>query len=849
MRKTIHLISQSGVSTPLPSSIELYESINNIINCAAFGEILVSNGFDFETNNTFIKTLNAHVKHNPLIIFSDKLSPIEISELIRNGVYVVYPQNEFKNLTQIVKKKTNEIFDFSNQNNDDKYLKLISKNLDEIIFEFEISSNHQSSWRLNYASRLIEEICGESRETCLSNQQLWWELLHPNDIDNFIRITKKSVLKRQIKTREYRIRHVKTGIYTWIRDTITPVFNDNTKVIKLYGVAKNIQKEKETELALEEANLFSENLFKTSPNILYVLDYNSGLMIQGLEKFASFLGFSTDEIKSMSDGVYSLIHEDDLVLVEQQEKQLADSQSDVVVPVEIRLKHKDGHFIWVNINSKVFKRNSDGIATHEIGSVADISKLKENEELFKGITLSSKAGILIIQDNKIRFANPATLQLLEFEQNELKDTVFTDIIDKEKIQEAIETHDDLISGRVETKRSGQLLKTKKGKTIEIEIISTQTTFQGKPAIISTFIDISYIKKAERTFKGLFDNSEDLIYIQSGEGKFIDVNNSVIKKYGYPKEKFIGETPGFLGYPGMNDIEKVKELTKQAWDEDKIVQFNWWGMKKDGSKFPKEVIIKPGYYFDQKVLIATGIDITDRQIADQEKSNLIEQLIEQNRDLEQFTYIISHNLRSPIVAILGLTQVLEIDSLSDENRELVEHITESTKGLDNIICDLGKTLSVRKHQDQIKEDCNLLEIIKKVNLTLSESINKSGVEFLIDVDDNLVFRSIKGYMQNIVYNLLSNAIKYRNKNVPLVIKIIGVYSPDQVVLKIEDNGIGLDKEKQGSKIFGLHERLHYHVDGKGIGLFLVKQQVDALGGKIDFESEVEKGTTFTVTIPL
>jgi signal transduction histidine kinase len=112
-----------------------------------------------------------------------------------------------------------------------------------------------------------------------------------------------------------------------------------------------------------------------------------------------------------------------------------------------------------------------------------------------------------------------------------------------------------------------------------------------------------------------------------------------------------------------------------------------------------------------------------------------------------------------------------------------------------------------------------------------------------------FFTIKSYFYSIFYNLILNSIKYKKENIPPVIKISSCKFEDRILLKFTDNGLGMDLQKSGEQVFGLYKRFHTHIEGKGMGLFMVKTQVEALGGKINISSEVNKGTEFLIQFPI
>lgn len=236
---------------------------------------------------------------------------------------------------------------------------------------------------------------------------------------------------------------------------------------------------------------------------------------------------------------------------------------------------------------------------------------------------------------------------------------------------------------------------------------------------------------------------------------------------------------------------------------------------------------------------------------EELKQTIDHLTEQNQDLQQFSYIISHNIRSPIARIAGLVDLIKIENASSGtiSPEIITHLEKAVTSLDTVIRDLNKILSIRKGISQTKEMVLFQEVLEWVMLTLESEIKQTHAKIYPDFDRYPAVYSVKAYVQSIMYNLVSNAIKYRKNDEPPEVQVCSYRKNDYVCLEVRDNGIGIDlKSIDPYKIFGLYQRMHTHVEGKGLGLYLVKSQVEALNGKIEVESEPMKGTKFIVYFP-
>ena len=238
----------------------------------------------------------------------------------------------------------------------------------------------------------------------------------------------------------------------------------------------------------------------------------------------------------------------------------------------------------------------------------------------------------------------------------------------------------------------------------------------------------------------------------------------------------------------------------------------------------------------------GIEVA-RQTRDLKQSN--QELVEQNTRLEQFGFIISHNLRAPVARLVGLSALLQFTDDSDEISEIVRLIVKSTHDLDQVIKDLTLILGIQKMNTKILSRIGLGSLLEKVLATLEPEINETKTKVISDFSELNNVTSLHPYMESIFYNLVSNAIKYRHPDRPPVIRVTSKHVDDYGLITFEDNGLGIDVEKYKDNLFNLYKRFHFHTEGKGMGLYLVKTQLMALGGKIEVDSKVDEGTRFSV----
>lgn len=226
----------------------------------------------------------------------------------------------------------------------------------------------------------------------------------------------------------------------------------------------------------------------------------------------------------------------------------------------------------------------------------------------------------------------------------------------------------------------------------------------------------------------------------------------------------------------------------------------------------------------------------------------QELINYNGQLEQFAFITAHNLRAPIARLLGLTNIFDTENLANEfNATVIDKIHITSENLDTVIKDLNLILEIKKGYRE-KESINLPEKLSKVLQILEMPIKESQAEIIADFGEISEVIAIGAYIDSILYNLLSNAIKYKAMERKPIIHIrTFIENKNLICLSITDNGLGIDLDNYGEKIFGMYKRFHLHVDGKGLGLYLTKTQVEAMGGEIKIESKLNEGTTFKILL--
>ena len=248
------------------------------------------------------------------------------------------------------------------------------------------------------------------------------------------------------------------------------------------------------------------------------------------------------------------------------------------------------------------------------------------------------------------------------------------------------------------------------------------------------------------------------------------------------------------------------------------------------------------------VLSSGDDVTEKKFREKAIKETVIKLEKSNEQLEGFAYMATHDLRAPVANLMALLNLYNKEIPEDEeNKFIFQKFEESVKILNNTLGDLIDIVAVNKNKFDEKNDINIEETLKDVMESVKEDINKSGIVVNFDFSKCNEVSYPASQFRSILINMLTNAIKYRSPDKKAQVEITSSIENGFVRLDFADNGLGIDLKKYGSKLFQMNKRFHVGTEGKGIGLFIIKSQVEAMGGKVGIISEPGTGTTFSVFI--
>ncbi|MHB8209398.1 sensor histidine kinase [Mucilaginibacter sp.] len=362
-----------------------------------------------------------------------------------------------------------------------------------------------------------------------------------------------------------------------------------------------------------------------------------------------------------------------------------------------------------------------------------------------------------------------------------------------------------------------------------------------------------MKNIDKILESVIANTKDGVMITSLDiipdrgPVVVYINEAFSQITGYSSEDMVGGSPRIL-YGSKTDKNELNRLW-QAMENRESCEMELIYYTKYGSEYWAQTLVYAAQDNIGNYSHFVGIikDITARKKHEMENERLIKDLTGKIKDLRQFTYITSHNLRSPLTNLLGLVSLTEGIEIEDETLRTIHASFKTTaESLIETVDDLMEILDTKEDQDIKIEEIVVSDVLNYIQDQLISLTHDTRPIIICDFEEAPVINFHKVYFDSIISNLFTNAIKYRSPVRRLHINVATCIVDNQVVLTFEDNGIGLDVERHKNRIFGFYQKFHDNPDSKGLGLYLVKSQMEKLGGTVAIESKLNEGTKLILT---
>lgn len=589
------------------------------------------------------------------------------------------------------------------------------------------------------------------------------------------------------------------------------------------------------------------------------------------------LGYEKSEVEPSYENFFKNIHPDDKEQVEQRFKNAVDSTEPI--QTECRILNKDNTLRYM-LSQFEFELDEGGKPLCIIGFNQDITRSKlaqleiqrNIEELQAAserqssilnalppnvVLLNEMGKIIAVNDSWRRFTIANNLGIPKYGV----DYSYQAISEKATGVDEQTSHDigkgikEVITGVVEEFSLEYSCIVNKKKTW-FHLIVAPLTDKSKKGAVVLHIDITDRKKAEEAMlqseanlRTIFENTDVAYVLCNVEHKIISFNAKAnelcIGQSGKPLK---AGSNGFNFFP-KDKIPNVKKAIERVLNNEIVSYETSYDLGNGSVKwYDVSWVGVAGKNGINIGFILAFNDITGRKLSDIERDRITTDLVKRNKDLEQFTYIVSHNLRAPVANIMGLSNMLNSFELdASESREITHALSNSINILDNTIIDLNQIMEVNSRAGKKSEEISLRALTTGLVQQIDGLIKAENVKINTDFSaaDSVVV--IKSYMHSIFYNLVTNGIKNRRQGVTPVISIITSRNGDSLEIIFKDNGKGIE-QKHFKDLFGLYKKFDKNVEGKGIGLFITKMQVENLGGKISIESKPDVGTMVKLEFP-
>ncbi len=731
------------------------------------------------------------------------------------------------------------------------------KKIEEVFFSIDLIDH-----KLIQISEACKTVYGLPPSAFYSNTNLWYEIILAEDRP-LIKKNYPAMLAGVPFVGLYRIYHA-NGEIRWLETKIHPTLDATGALIRIDGVTSDVTQKKNAEIKLLESEHQYKELFNLSPVPKWISEDDSLQILSVNDAAIKHYGYSREKFLSMTVLDIHPNSEKERFLNSERKTNAQTVQNEGVWE---HIKENGNHILVETISSKIVYRGKKARLTlaNDVTERINAERAQKQAELNLRTILENTEVAYVLLDSKgciISFNGAAQSLAQTTAQKDIYEGMyFVDTMIQGKRQEVIEKINATLSLGQRCKYESKY-HFANGKTMWLSVSMNPITNSDGDIIGQSVAatDITHSKLAELKLK---ESNTRFQYASKATNDAIwewDLTSDVlIWGEGYEK---------LFGYQLNQKREELKNRHNRIFDLDKQRVIN--GIEKHISacaskpwqeeyrfyKANKSIayVLDRAYliYDEQKKplkMVGAMQDITEKKLAEIEKDKITADLLQRTSELEQFAYIVSHNLRAPLANIKGLMTLIKQEPINGgEQQQLMSMLTESADKLDDVVMDLTNTIRIKKDFGEKKEPISFSEIVNSVKISLNHLVDKEKV--LINNDFSAIdnYFTIKSYMVSIFYNLISNSIKYKQVGVDPVINIKSSRIGDKIVLTFSDNGLGFNLGLNSGKLFGLYQRFHFHTEGKGLGLFMVKTQLEAIEGDISVKSTINKGSVFKIELP-
>ncbi|WP_304067528.1 PAS domain-containing sensor histidine kinase [Pedobacter glucosidilyticus] len=622
---------------------------------------------------------------------------------------------------------------------------------------------------------------------------------------------------------------------------------------RVYGTFQDINQSKVLEIALISEREKLENVILGTNAGTWEWNIQTGETIFN-ERWAEIVGYTLDELQPISIETWvNLSHPEDL---KKSNEKINDCCNKITeyYHIECRMRHKNGHWVWILDRGKITSWTADGKPLMMFGTHTDITEQKLAFERNQQFVKQAPSAIAMF-DTNLHYLAASNKWIDDYKLNGL------DIIGKSHYEIFPEIgedwkkiHQNCLQGVSQKCEEDKFLR-EDGTVqwIEWEIKPWFLDSKTQGGIIMYTDDITErkvtqekLKISEQAFRGNFENAAIGMALLNKEANLIQANKRLCDIIGYTENELKKATFKNITHPDDRDLDttlyhnlingKINDyrLEKRYIHKNNSIVY---------------VILAASVVRDDEgeilYFIFQVVDITALKNAEYEIQTLLEVTKDQNKRLKNFAHIVSHNLRSHTSNIEMLIYLLFQENPELESNNILQLIKTAADNLTETIAHLNEVVQMNSETLANLISLDLYAFTEHAISNLKVMAATANVKVQNHITAKILVKGISAYLDSILFNLINNAIKYSSTERESFVKIDCYEEDKYIVLTITDNGLGIDLKTQGSKLFGMYQTFHGNPDARGIGLFITKNQIETMGGKIEVLSEVNKGTTFKV----
>lgn len=714
-----------------------------------------------------------------------------------------------------------------------------------------------------YISPQIEKLTGYTPARWMDQADFWQTLVHPEDLPRVKANIKRYIAEKECSLIEYRLRSV-LGTWVWVRDEATVVKDQNGQALFVQGTLSNITDRKQAEEARRASEEKFNKAFEFSPFPIYISSPTKGFT-EVNEAFITILGRARDEVLNKHAQEFTLWAFED----EQAQAIEILTRTGLLRDFEFHFRKKNGE-LGIGLTSAALIKIDNEMFS--VGSIFDLTQrkiteeaLRRSEEKFQKAFQYSPIAMAISSPTRGYLDhNDAFQKITGYSREEILGRFSADIRlwpDTAQYRKIIQE----IESQGYTRDIEVAYCNKNGQIGTVLASAVLIEFEREQCILVSIYDITDRKKSEEAlrtseekFQKAFISSPVPMIINSPSRGILNVNQAFESLTGYQRGDVLGKHAHETGL-WVNPEERLHsiDLVRQRGS---LHDFEFSFRKKDGTERIGSLGVDLIEIDQEKCYLASFQDITTRKEVEDTLRNLNAELEERvhqrtaqleaaNRELESFSYSISHDLRAPLRAINGFSRLLLEEytpSLPPEAQRLQNLVQDNALKMSRLIDDLLAFSRLGRSPLTVKT-IDLNQLVSEVWNDLAHERNHREITFTLQTLP--VCRADPSLLRQVFANLLGNAIKFTRPRAHAHIEVNAQTQNGQTVYFVQDDGAGFDME-YANKLFGVFQRLHNETEfeGTGVGLAIVQRIIHRHGGRIWVEAQPNQGATFYFILP-